>query len=119
MYTVVLDTNMILDAIEFRVNIFEELDRICEFQYDVAILDKTIDELKNKKNSKLALKIIENKKVNILKTEQGYVDDLLLKLDDKKIIATNDQELKRKLKKLNRKIITLRQKKYLITENVL
>ena len=44
---------------------------------------------------------------------------LLLKLDDKHIIARNDKELKKRLKKSNKISITLRQKKYLMIENVL
>ena len=119
MFTIVLDTNIILDSIKFKVDLFEEIKRICDFQYNITVLNKTIEELEDKKNSKLALQLLKKKNVLIIKTQQGYVDDLLLKLDDKHIIATNDKELKKRLKKSNKILITLRQKKYLMIENVL
>ncbi len=118
MFIIVLDTNIILDSIKFKVDLFEELARICNFQYEVAILDKTLKELENKPNSKLALQLIKDK-VKIIPTQYGYVDNLLINLDNKHIVATNDQELKKRLRKQNKSIITLRQKKYLILENVL
>ena len=119
MFIIVLDTNIILDAVRCKVDLFTELQRICNFKYDIAILDKTLKELENKPNSKLALQLIQKKNIKILKTDKGYVDDLLFNLDKNYIIATNDKELKNKLKKENKPLITLRQKKYLITENVL
>ena len=117
MYIIVLDTNIILDIIKFKVDIFQELKRICNFQYNLAILDKTLEELKNKKNSKLAFALIKKYKLKIIKTKQGYVDSILANLNKNYIIATNDQGLKKLLK--NKPYITLRQKKYLMIENVL
>ena len=118
MYTIVLDTNIILDVLKFKVDLFEELKRICNFKYNIKILDKTLKELENKPNGKLALKFIKQKNIKLINTTKRlYVDDLLLQLDKSYIIATNDKDLKRKLK--NHPIITLRQKKYLKKQNVL
>ncbi len=119
MFTIVLDTNIILDSIKFKIDLFTELGRICSFSYKIAVLDKTLNELENKKNSKTALRLINKKNIQIIKTQNNYVDDLLFNLNNDCIIATNDKELKRRLRKENKKIITIRQKKYLITENVL
>lgn len=120
MYTIVLDTNIILYTLKYKVDLLEELKRICNFNYEVKILDKTLKELENKSNGKLALSWINKKNIKLINTKNsGYVDDLLLKLDKNYIIATNDKDLKRKLRKKNHPIITLRQKKYLILENVL
>jgi rRNA-processing protein FCF1 len=117
MYTIVLDTNIILDALKFKIDLLEELKRICNFQYEIKILDKTLKELENKPNSKLAFKWLKEKNIKLINTEFGYVDDLLIQLSKEYIIATNDKDLKRKLK--NHPIITIRQKKYLIMQNVL
>ena len=119
MFIIVLDTNIILDSIKFKVDLFTEIDKICDFPYKIAIIDKTLEELENKRNSRLALELIKKKDINIIKTDEGYVDNILLRLDNNHIIATNDKELKTKLKKLHKKIITLRQKKYFMLENVL
>jgi rRNA-processing protein FCF1 len=121
---IILDTNFLLIPAQFRVDIFSEIERIADFNYDLCVLDKTIDELKkimdeqegkNKAAAKLALDLVKIKKLKILKTEEGYVDDLLQEQKEA-IIATADQELIRKLKDKGIKIIRLRQKKYLKLE---
>ncbi len=117
MHTIFLDTSFLIDAVKFKVDIFSELERICDFQYEIAIVDKTLDELRGKPGEKLIKDIIKKKEVYILQTSGGkYVDELLLALKQKDlIIATQDKNLKRRLKV---PIITIRQKKYLILEGV-
>lgn len=116
MVNIVLDTDFLLSSIEFKVDIFTELKRICNFPYQIAILDKTLEELENKKNSKLALSLIKSKNLNIITTKRDkIVDDLLLEQKNI-IVATQDKELKEKLKKRKLPVITIRQKKYLIME---
>lgn len=120
MHTIVLDTNIILDSLKFKVDLFEEIRRICDFNYEVKILDKTLKELENKPNGKLALAFIKQKNIKLINSKNaGYVDELLLDLPQDYIIATNDKDLKRKLLKKNHPIITLRQKKYFMIQNVL
>jgi len=115
MHTIVLDTSFLLSAIENHVDIFSELDRVCNFPYTIAIVDKTLDELKGKPGEKLIKELIKKKDVYIMQTGGGeYVDELLLGLKQKDlIIATQDKELKKRLKV---PVITIRQKKYLILE---
>ena len=118
----------------FKVDIFTEIERICSFNYDLYILDRTLDELKNiitsqksagkhKAASKLGLKLAENaikdNKLAIYKTdapENTVVDRILLDIakHEKIIVATQDMELKRYLRSLGMKIIDLRKKQYLI-----
>lgn len=112
MQKIILDTSFLLTALEFKIDIFSELERICDFQYELCVLDKTLDELKGKRLGKIAEDIIKQKKINVIKTSEGRVDELLLK--EEGIIATQDQELKRLLKEKNKRIITIRQKKFLI-----
>ena len=119
MHIIVLDTNIILDSLKFKVDLVEELKRICNFNHEIKILDKTLDELEGKPNGKLALSWLKHKNIKLINSEKGYVDELLLRLPRDYIIATNDKDLKRKLREKNHPIITLRQKKYLILENVL
>ena len=121
MKKIILDTNFLLIPFQFKVDIFPEIKRICDFKYSIYILDKTIDELnkiieeqkgKNKQSAKLALKLIKVKKIKKIKTQEGKVDDLLLEQDA--IIATQDINLIKRLKNKKKKIIQLRQKKYLM-----
>jgi rRNA-processing protein FCF1 len=108
---VILDTNFLLSF--EKVRIFSELDRICNFPYEVCILDRSLEELKGKKGEKLARDIIKKKNIKVIRTKgEGDVDDLLAKMEDKGVIvATRDKALKKRLKT---PIITIRQDKYLI-----
>jgi len=122
MKKIILDTNFLLIPAQFHVDIFSEIDRICDFSYSLNVLDKTLDELNNivekqrgkhKRAALLALRLLKAKKVKVIKTKKDkYVDDILVDLAKEKeiIIATQDKELKKQLEK---PIIVLRQKKYL------
>ncbi|MBU0929660.1 MAG: hypothetical protein KJ623_01155 [Nanoarchaeota archaeon] len=115
MKKIVFDTDFLIDSIKFRINIFEEIKRICDFNYELNIIDKTLDEIKNKSRLKLISELLKANNVNIIKTlGNDKVDDLIVKLVDKDyIVATQDQGLKRRLKNKGVLIITIRQKNYL------
>lgn len=124
MKRIILDTNFLLAVSQFKVDIFSEIERICHFPYELYILDKSIDEInriintpkkKDKAAAKLALALIKDR-IKILKSEGNFVDDILVSIaDDNTIIATQDKELKQRIKT---KIITIKQKKYLAFEHV-
>jgi hypothetical protein len=124
MKKIILDTNFLLIPGQFNVDIFSELDRICDFKYKLYIVDKSVNELKriveekrgkNRKNANLALDLIKHFKIDIIKTkDEKYADEQIAKLAQKKyIIATQDKELAKRVKE-HTQVITLRQKKYLI-----
>ena len=119
---IVLDTNFILIPAQFKVDIFTEIHRICDFNYDLSVLDKTIQELKkitatqrgkHRAAAKLGQQLIKKSKTKTIKTNtEEYADDLLAKFSKKGyIIATQDIGLKQRLKK---PYITLRKKQYLV-----
>jgi len=116
MEKIILDTNFLLAVGQFRIDIFSELERICDFNYQICTLDKVVEELKKlaKGNSKdarsarLALALL--KKIKIIKTKPGRTDDIIAELSGDYIIATQDKELRKRCKN---KLIGIRQKKYL------
>jgi len=123
--TIILDTNFLLIPGTLGVDIFSEIERIVDSNYEIAVLSKTIDELdaiidsqrlKYKRAAQLAKQLIKAKNLKILhSTSQKLVDDILVDMalsNEDIIIATQDKALKRRLK--NKKIITLKQEKYLI-----
>jgi hypothetical protein len=123
---IILDTNFLLIPSQFKLDIFSEIRRIADFKYELFIIDKTIDELKeiiaskqqkqkNKLAAKIALQLIEKYKLKKIKTEEDLVDNAIISLANKKdyIIATQDKLLKSKLKKKSIPLIILRQKSYL------
>ena len=119
----IIDTNFLLIPFKFKIDIFSEFTRICNFNYKLFIFEQSINELKNiiekqsgkdKKAAQFALKLIELKHINIIKSEQKDVDWLILSKSDKDtVVATLDSNLKRELLKKGISVIILRQKKYL------
>ena len=114
---IILDTDFLVNSIKYKVDIITQIKENYPKQ-TIAIIDKTIDELKkvNNINAKTALKLIKIKKVNIIKTSKNStVDNLILKIAKKTdIIATQDQNLKKKLRDEGIKTITIRQKGYVV-----
>ena len=112
---IILDTSFILTCLKFKIDLFSEIRRVCDFNYEIFIVDKTIWELKKLK-SKLSLDLIERFKVKTIKTKEYLnVDNLILKIaDENTIVATQDRELKKNLKEKYIKVLTIRQKKYFI-----
>jgi len=116
---VLLDTNFLLEMLHYKLDfsIFQELEEDVE----LFISSETLRELKSIANKKtkegrlalIALKLIEAQKIKIVQSLKKEVDEDLLTLAKKEgfIVATNDKDLKEKLKKENVKIICLRNKK--------
>ncbi|MBI2574621.1 nucleotide-binding protein [Candidatus Woesearchaeota archaeon] len=124
---IILDTNFLLIPGQFRVDIFSEILRICSFRYELCVLDSSVGELKgiigsgkgaDKASARLALQLINAKKLHILSPKTATfknVDETILDLAAKNeaIAATQDKELRSKMRKLSAKVIVLKQKKYL------
>ena len=125
MKQIILDTNFLLIPYQSNVDIFTEIRRICHFKYELCILDRTIGELNNiiknqkgkdKKAAELALQLIKSKHLKTLASHQDAdVDTILASLAEKgSIIATQDKELKKRVKAR----IILKQRKYLALEGI-
>ncbi len=124
MKKIILDTNFLLIPYQFRVDIFSEIKRIADFKYELCVIDKTVDELKkiiekqkgkDRKAAILGLIMLEQKGAKLIKTkEKKDVDTLILNTAKKGyIVATQDAELKRKLKKAGISHIVLKGKSHL------
>src|SRR3989344_4388383 len=83
---ILIDTNALMSMAEYKIDVFQELERICYFTYEVCVLEGTIHELQRimkeqrlrfKLMAKLALALLKAKKVKIIPSE-GFVDDLLV-----------------------------------------
>ena len=126
---VLLDTNFLMSCFQFKVDIFSEIDRIIIAKYEIIVLDKTVEELENivknqkgkdKEAAKFALKLIENKKPIMIKTNNDKkTDDIILDYAIKEgyLVATQDKDLKRKLINHGIEVIVLRKKKFLTIAN--
>jgi len=110
---IVLDTNFLVSCLKFKIDFLSELEG-----EQLYIVDKTKTELKkliNGKNAKdsqrakIILAIIKKNKIKELKSkEKETVDDTLARLKDY-MIATQDRELKKRIK--GKKLIIRAKKK--------
>lgn len=118
--TIILDTNALMAVGEQKIDIFLEIEKTCLFPFKLAVLSGTIEELhkiqqeqrgKYKTAAKIALTLLEIKKIQKIESTE-YVDDELLKHSrDGKLILTQDQDLKKRLLK---PYLTIRQGKKIV-----
>lgn len=128
---VLLDTNFLLLPAQFKVDVFDELQRLCGFNYEVAVLAATAAELNgivNDKNAsakdraaaKLGLQLIKAKGVSVIRTERKVfksTDKAILEFAangrGSVVVATQDRLLREKLKSAGVAVIVMRQEQYL------
>jgi rRNA-processing protein FCF1 len=125
---VVLDTNFFFVSLQFNVDVFEELENLLNRNFSPVLLSSTQKELqglaqssspKQQKQAQLALSLVE--KCHFVAVEKGLAetyDDVIVRVaaDCKYLVATNDRELRRRLRKIGVPVIFLRQKGYLEIE---
>lgn len=112
---IILDTDFLVNSIKYKVDVISQIT----YEYPgekIGIIDKTIDELKsvNNPNARAAIHLVKLKKLEVIKTDKiEIVDKLILRnVSSEDMVATQDQRLKRQLKKKDVKVLTIRQKKY-------
>ncbi|WXG41162.1 MAG: PIN domain-containing protein [Candidatus Freyarchaeum deiterrae] len=124
---VVLDTNFLMTPFNLGLDVISDLDRIINQKFEIIILKGTIEELKRlvknpslkvRKAAKLALELAQRYKIVDVVPENGNMDDLIVKFSKKEgcAVATNDQNLRRKLKSEGIPTIYVRQKSHLQME---
>lgn len=125
MKKIILDTNFLLTPGRFKVDIFSELERIMNEPYEIYIFDRSLEELekikkngsgKDKQAVEIAIKLLNTKALKTISCSR-YVDDAILEFaEPNTLVATQDLELKKKLRKKGISVISLKQKKILKIE---
>ncbi len=125
---VILDANFLFIPSQFHVDIFEELTQLLNQRFDSVLLSPTYQELqriakkgspKTRKLASLALKLAEKCSIVHVETLSGEKhDDVIVRVakEWRCPVATNDRELRKKLRKENVPAIFLRQRAYLDIE---
>jgi rRNA-processing protein FCF1 len=125
---VVLDSNFLFVPSQFRLDIFEELANLLNQRFELIILSSTQKELeglaesdspKRRKQALLALKLAEKcHLVPVEKDSKETYDDVIVRVAAKwkSPVATNDRQLRKRLKNLGVPVIFLRQKQRLMLE---
>ena len=127
---VILDSNFLFIPYRFGVDIFDELERLLGVPLRCLVPQCVIDELQSLDNDaspgfskeiRFALKIIERCKiVDINPAEGEAVEDHHLRIAVQTVypVATNDSELRKRLKNEKVSVIYLRQRAYLMLDGV-
>jgi len=125
---VILDSNFLFVPTQFQVDIFEELAKLLNQRFEPVLLSTTYNELlkmaeegspSRRKQASLALKLAENCRViDVEKSWEETTDDVILRIaaEWKSPVATNDRELRKKLRNKGVSVIFLRGKSRLELE---
>ena len=124
---VILDANFFFIPAQFRLDIFEELAKLLNKRFEPILLSSTKKELeglaqsnpKIQKQAGLALKFAEKCSfVNVDKKPNETYDDVVVRVatEWKCPVATNDKEMKKRLREKGVTTIFLRQKRRLAME---
>lgn len=120
---VILDSSMLMIPLERKINLSFQLEKILFFAFKIVVPTVVIKELKKhidkkktatRNKAKLALKLAEQYE-SIDSNTEIHTDDELINLAEKHnaIIATNDNELRNRLRKKGFMTIGIRGKKAL------
>ncbi|MEM3955830.1 MAG: hypothetical protein QW424_03650 [Candidatus Bathyarchaeia archaeon] len=127
MRRVILDTNFLLLPFQFKIDILSEIEALIG-RFEPIVLSTTVDELKKLSNSRSvkiskmassALELIKRFRVLEVNVRPGERhDEVLLRIakENNYIVATNDRELRKKLRETGITTIFLRQRSYLQIE---
>ncbi|HUY00844.1 MAG TPA: hypothetical protein VMV49_14880 [Candidatus Deferrimicrobium sp.] len=126
---ILLDTNFLLIPAQFGIDIFQELDRIISKQFELIIIPDIIEELKKiskgsikrQKETNIALELSKRcKLIELNSTNHAFqtVDDHIIRsaVKNRWIVATNDRNLRKKLRAHQIPVIILRKKSYLFID---
>lgn len=112
-----MDTNFLLLPLQFKINIFEQIEGLLEFPHEMVVPSGVVGELraisrgkgKNGAAARFALGLIKNRKARVVPSTKN-VDDWIMEYAKKEgaIVATNDVLLRNRLKKEGVKVIAMR-----------
>jgi rRNA-processing protein FCF1 len=120
---VILDSNFLFVPLQFKIDIFEGITNLLNQRFEPVILSPIHRELRKmaeksslklRKQASLTLKLAEKCSViDVEKREEETNDDVIVRIAaqwSKCLVATNDRELRKKLRDINIPVIYLRQK---------
>jgi len=128
---IILDSNFLFIPTQFKIDVFEGLTNLLNQRLEPILLSATYQELQTmaekgspsrRKQALLALELTKKcRLVNVKKSVEETNDDVILRIatEWKSPVATNDRELRRKLRKRDIPVIFLRGKSHLELEGAL
>lgn len=125
MIRVIFDSNFLFIPSQFRLDVFEELANLLSQRFEPVLLSPTYRELlkiaekgspKTRKQASLALKLAEKcRLIHVEKSLEETHDDMIVRVatEWKCPVATNDRELRKRLRNRGVPVIFLRQRRRL------
>jgi rRNA-processing protein FCF1 len=128
---IILDSNFLLVPAQFKLDIFEGLLNLLNQNYESIVLSTTMDELRSimergapklRKQAEMALELAEEcDLVNVDRKHGETNDDVIIRVAKqmKCLVATNDSELRKRLRNISIPVVYVRQKSRLELEGSL
>jgi rRNA-processing protein FCF1 len=119
---VILDSNALFVPLQFKIDIFSDLERLLNRNFELILLSPVKRELetlaegvspKMRKNAFYALKLAEKcKYVEVSASALAFTDDIIVKVAKEwdSPVFTNDRQLKKRLRDISVPVIYVRQK---------
>jgi len=119
---VILDSNALFVPLQFKIDVFNDLNRLLKRSFELILLSPVKRELeilagkgspKMRKNASYALKLAEKcKYVEVETPASALTDDTIVKIakEWKATVFTNDRQLKKRLRDISVPVIYVRQK---------
>ena len=118
---IILDSNALFVPIQFKIDIFEELKKVVNMNYEPILLSPIRRELeklakeatpKLRRNASYALKLAEKCKLVDIAGESVFPDDIIVDVAQqwRCPVFTNDRALRKRLRNINVPVIYVRQK---------
>lgn len=110
---IMIDTNFFLTIVRYKIHALEEIkkNKKAIFYTTEGVINELNFLSKNKKIKKefeIIKKIIKNEKITVLESKTNNVDEELIEKSKDFIIATNDKELRKKIREKKGKTIFIR-----------
>jgi rRNA-processing protein FCF1 len=128
---IILDSNFLLVPAQLKIAIFESLMDLLNQNYESIVLSTTMDELRSltkkgspklRKQAEMALELAEKcRPINVDRKRDETNDDVIIRVAKqmKCLVATNDSELKKRLRNISIPVVYVRQKSRLELEGSL
>ncbi|MFH1916123.1 MAG: PIN domain-containing protein [Nanoarchaeota archaeon] len=128
-HRIYIDTNFLLIPGRHKVDIFTGIERIIPKKGELVVFEESVRELEkiissptkklaDKNAAKLAILLIKQKSLKMVGGSAKNADELLISCARRgDYVATQDKELKKKLKEKGVRIIILRQETHIALEN--
>jgi rRNA-processing protein FCF1 len=119
---VIVDSNAMFVPLQFRIDIFSELEKLLNRNFDLILLSSVKHELETlavrgsprmRKNASFALKFSEKcKYVDVGKSPKVSTDDVIVEIASEwnSPVFTNDRQLRNRLRDISVPVIYVRQK---------